>query len=407
MNATTSFAPPADIDQRRSRALMIGIAAVVICGIGFAMNRDQFFRAWLVAYLVWLSVTLGSMGLMMIHHLSGGSWGMVVRRVWEASSRTLPLMSLLFIPVLLGMQSLYPWMHPEVMQADPILRHKTLYLNPTFFTIRAVFYFVGWNLIAWKMTSLSRAQDAGDISATRTMQRLSGGGLVFLALSITFAGVDWVMSLNPDFYSTMFGFIFMGNLGLSGLAATIILAEYLRQRAPMAGVLRPSHFHDYGKLTLAFVMFWAYFQFSQYLLVYAANLTDEIPYVLTRINSGWQYLALFLLLFQFAVPFSLLLSRNLKRTPQRLVILAFWLLTVRFIDTFMLVSPEFDRAGMNVHVLPGEHVSSLFVNWIDLITPFAIGGLWLWMFFTQLRQRPLLPLHDPYLASALESTGGH
>ena len=407
MNVTTPFAPPADIDASRSRALTIGAAAVVVCGIGFAINRDQFFRAWLIAYMVWLSVTLGSMGLMMIHHLSGGSWGMVVRRVWEAASRTLPMMTLLFIPVLLGLRSLYPWMHPDLMQADEVLRHKAAYLNPTFFTIRAGVYFLGWNLIAWRMSSLSRAQDEGNVAATRTMRRLSGGGLVFLALSITFAGVDWVMSLNPDSYSTMFGFIFLDSLGLGGLAGTIILAEYLRRREPMAGILKVTNFHDYGKLSLAFVMFWAYFQFSQYLLVYAANLTEEIPYVLARINHGWQYLALFLVLFQFAVPFSLLLSRKLKRTPQRLVMLAVWLLVVRLIDLFMMVTPEFDRSGANIHVLPGEHISVPFVHWLDLAAPVAIGGLWVWMFFTQLRQRPLLPIGDPYLASALESMGGH
>jgi hypothetical protein len=288
-----------------------------------------------------------------------------------------------------------------------VLRHKAAYLNSTFFTIRAAFYFLGWNVIAWRMSSLSRAQDEGSVAATRSMQRLSGGGLVFLALSITFAGIDWVMSLNPDFYSTMFGFIFLDSLGLGGLAVTIIIAEYLSRRPPMAGVLKPVHFHDYGKLSLAFVMFWAYFQFSQYLLVYAANLREEIPYVLARINHGWQYLALFLVLFQFAVPFALLLSRNLKRTPQRLVMLAGWMLVVRLIDLFMMVSPEFDRSGPNIHVLAGEHVSVPFVHWLDLAAPVAIGGLWMWMFFTQLRQRPLLPIGDPYLASALESTGGH
>jgi hypothetical protein len=407
VNVTTPFAAPAQIEAPRSRALVIGVIALAVCGAGFATSRDQFFRAWLIAYLVWLSVALGSMGLMMIHHLSGGAWGMAVRRVWEASSRTLPLMALLFVPVLLGLRSLYPWMHPELVQVDAVLRHKTAYLNPTFFTARAALYLLGWNLIAWRLTALSRAQDNGDVGATRSMQRLSAGGLVFLALSITFAGIDWVMSLNPDFYSTMFGFIFMGNLGLAGLAFTIIAAEYLSRSEPMSSVMRASHFHDYGKLTLAFVMFWAYFQFSQYLLVYAANLTEEIPYVLTRINHGWQYLALFLVLFQFAVPFCLLLSRPLKRTPQRLVLLAGWLLLVRFIDSFMLISPEFTTSGQNIHVLPGEHFSVPFVHWLDVAAPIAIGGLWVWMFFTQLRQRPLLPVGDPYLASALESTGGH
>ncbi len=409
MNAAT-YTPPADIDARRSRALVIGVAALVVCAVGFVINRDQFFRAWLIGYMLWLGVALGSMGLMMIHHLSGGAWGMVVRRVWEASSRTLPLLTILFIPVVLGMSSLYPWMHTELMQADPILRHKaTHYLTRNWFLVRAAVYFIGWNLIALRMSALSRAQDEGDVEATRSMQRLSGGGLVFLALSITFVAVDWFMSLNPDFYSTMFGFLFMNYLGLAGLAFTIIMASYLRKNGPLAGLFRQSHFADYGKLTLAFVMMWAYFQFSQYLLVYAANLRDEIPYVLTRIEGGWQYLALFLLIFQFAVPFCLLLSRPLKRTPERLVRLALWLLIIRLIDTFMYVTPEFDRSGPNRWIMPGDHASVFFSNWLwlDIATPIAIGGIWFWMFFTQLRQRPLLPIGDPYLSSALESAGGH
>jgi len=409
VDANMIYHPPADIDARRSRALVIGAGALVLCAVGFFINRDQFFRAWLIGYMLWLGIALGSMGLMMIHHLSGGAWGMVVRRVWEASSRTLPLLTLLFIPVVLGMNRLYPWTHTELMQGDEILRHKAAYLNPTSFIARSAFYFIGWNLIAWRMTALSRAQDEGNLEATRSMQWLSGGGLVFLALSITFVGVDWFMSLNPDFYSTMFGFLFMNYLGLAGLAFTIIMAAYLRKFEPTRALFRPSHFADYGKLTLAFVMMWAYFQFSQYLLVYAANLKDEIPYVLTRIDGGWQYLALFLLLFQFVVPFCLLLSKPLKRTPERLVRLAVWLLIIRVIDTFMYVTPEFSRdaAGVNRWFVAGEHGSVFFVNWLDVVTPIAIGGIWFWMFYTQLRQRPLLPIGDPYLASALESAGGH
>ena len=407
MNAAMPYSPPADIEARRSRALVIGAGALLLCAVGFFLNRVQFFRAWLIGYMLWLGVALGSMGWMMIHHLSGGAWGMVVRRVWEASSRTLPLLTILFIPVVLGLNRLYPWMHPELMQTNEVLRHKSVYLNPTFFLARAAVYFIGWNVIAWRMTALSRAQDAGSVEATRSMQRLSGGGLVFLALSITFVGVDWFMSLNPDFYSTMFGFLFLNYLGLAGLAFTIIMATYLRGKEPLGSLFRPSHFAVYGKLTLAFVMMWAYFQFSQYLLIYAANLQDEIPYVLTRIDGGWQYLAIFLVIFQFAVPFGLLLSRPLKRSPERLVKVAVFLLIIRLIDTFMYVTPEFTAAGANRWMVPGEHQSALFVNWLDIVTPVAIGGIWFWMFFTQLRQRPLLPIGDPYLPAALESSGGH
>jgi hypothetical protein len=411
VNVTTIYNPPADIDPRRSRALLVGVAGLVVCGIGLAINRDQFFRAWLIAYMLWLGVSLGSMALMMIHHLTGGSWGMVVRRVWEASSRTLPLMTLLFVPVLLGMRSLYPWMHAEAIQADPILRHKLPYLNPTFFIVRAAFYFIVWNVIAWTLSRWSREQDEGNVARTRSMQKLSAAGLVLYVITITFAAIDWTMSINPLYYSTIYGFLFLAGQGLSGLSFTIIVASFLSRRQPMAGVFKANHFQDYGKLTLAFVMLWAYFNFSQYLLVYAANIADEIPYFITRITNGWQYLAIFLVLFQFVVPFALLLSRPFKRTPDRLVLVAFWILFVRFADLYMLVTPEFDKSGPNLHagVLAGEHVSMPFVNWLwlDLAAPIAIGGIWVWMFFTQLRQRPLLPVGDPYLASALESTGGH
>jgi hypothetical protein len=194
---------------------------------------------------------------------------------------------------------------------------------------------------------------------------------------------------------------------LSALAFTIVVSTYLVRFAPMAGLLKPSHFHDLGKLSLAFVMLWAYFNFSQYMLVFAANIVEEIPYFIARISHGWQYVAIFLVVFHFAVPFLLLLSRDLKRTPHRLVVVAAWLLVIRFIDLFMLIAPEFDASGANLHLLTGEHESRFYVHWLDLAAPLAVGGLWLWMFFTQLAQRPLLAFADPYLRESLESTGGH
>ena len=176
----------------------------------------------------------------------------------------------------------------------------------------------------------------------------------------------------------------------------------------MSGLLKPHHFHDLGKLMFAFVMLWAYFNFSQYMLTFAANLAEEIPYMTARTSNGWQYLALFLTIFHFAVPWLLLLSRDLKRNPHRLVAVAAWMLFMRFADIFMLVSPEFAASGGNLHPLPGEQVSHFFVHWIDLAAPLGIGGLWLWMFFTELRQRPLVAMGDPYLRESLQSgAGGH
>jgi hypothetical protein len=402
-----TYTPPvADLDSRRSRALIAGLAGLVVCALGFVVDRDHFFRAWLIAYLLALGIALGSLALMMIQHLSGGTWG-VFRRVFEASSRTIPFLAIMFIPVIAGMGSLYVWTHEDHVQADEVLRHKAVYLNTPFFIARAVLYFAVWSGLSWVLNRLSARQDTGDLSVNLAIQRWSGAGLVLYALTVTFAGIDWIMSLNPHWYSTLFGFLMMGGQGLAALAFTIVVSTYLVKSEPMATLLRPHHFHDLGKLMLAFVMLWAYFNFSQFLLTYAANLIEEIPYMISRMRHGWQYLALFLIVFHFALPFLLLLSRRLKRTPERLVMIAAWILFVRYTDLYMMVTPEFASSGPNLHMLPGEQESHFFVHWLDLAAPLAVGGLWLWLFFTQLRQRPLLAVGDPYLRESLASGGGH
>jgi hypothetical protein len=402
-------APEAFIARRRP-ALFAGIAGLVLCAIGFFVSPEHFYRAYLIAYLFWLGIALGSLALMMVHHQSGGAWGIVIRRVFEAASRTLPALALLFLPVLLGLHGLFPWSHADHVQQDPILAHKAqYYLNIPFFIVRAVFYFASWIGLAWVLNKWSKQQDEGDTDAARRMQLLSGGGLVLYGLTVTFASVDWLMSINPHWFSTMYGFLAMGGQGLSGLAFTIVIATYLWRETPMHEVFNAGHFHDLGKLMLAFVMLWAYFNFSQYLIIFSGNLVEEIPYYIDRTTGGWQYVALALVIFHFAAPFALLLSRDLKRSAPRLVYVAIAILVMRVVDLFFLVSPEFDPSGVNRHLLAGEegHASHLFVHWLDLAAPIGIGGVWLWLFLTQLAQRPLLPIRDPQLAQALESTGGH
>ena len=402
----TPLTVPADFDTRRSQALIAGVAGLAISLLGAFFWPGHFFRAWLTSYLLFLSIALGSMAMVMIQHLSGGQWG-IFRRVFEASARTLPFLALLFLPIVLGMGNLYVWTHPEHVQADEILRHKALYLNTFFFLARALFYFACWILIAWTLTRWSKRQDEGDMSVNMKLQRLSGAGIVIYAMTVTFAWIDWIMSLNPHWYSTLFGFLTMGGHGLAALSFTIIISTLLVKHGAMAELLKPSHFHDLGKLMFAFVMLWAYFNFSQYLLTYAANLVEEIPYFITRISNGWQYLALFLVIFHFAVPWLLLLSRDRKRNPYRLIWMAGWILLVRYIDLYMLVAPEFASTGENLHMVAEAHESGFFVHWLDLVTPVAIGGLWLWMFLTQLAQRPLMAVRDPYLRESLASGGGH
>jgi hypothetical protein len=400
--------PAAEFDARRSRALTAGLVGLAACALGFVIEPAQLYRAWLVAYLLCLSIALGSLALVMVQHLSGGAWG-IFRRIFEASSRTIPLMAILFLPILAGMHDLYPWTHEELVASDEVLQAKAVYLDTTFFMVRAAVYFGCWLVLSALLNKWSLQQDAGDPHVNRRIQRLSAGGLVLYALTVTFAGVDWIMSLNPHWFSTLFGFLMMGGQGLAGLAFTVVVAWQLMPKEPTEGWLHPSHFHDLGKLMFAFVMLWAYFNFSQYLLTYAANLAEEVPYMVTRTSHGWQYLALFLVVFHFAVPWLLLLSRERKRNAHRLVLVALWMLFARYADLFMMVSPEFDAAGGNLHahVGEGEHVGHFFVHWLDVAATLAVGGIWLWMFYTQLGRRPLLPAGDPYLREALQSSGGH
>ncbi len=407
--ADPTYSVPAAFLARRTTALAAGVAGLVACAIGFVVAPQHFFRAYLIGYLFWLGIALGSLALMMVHHQSGGAWGVVIRRIFEASTRTLPALAVLFVPILLGRHDLYPWTHPDHVEHDAILQHKALYLNTPFFVARAIFYFASWIGLAWVLNKWSAAQDEGQEIATRRMQLISGAGLVLYGLTITFASVDWVMSINPHWYSTMFGFLFMGGQGLSALAFTIVVATLLWRSGPLHDVVNAGHFQDLGKLMLAFVMLWAYFNFSQYLIIYSGNLVEEIPYYIDRTTGGWQYVALMLVVFHFAAPFALLLSRDLKRSAPRLVLVALAVLVMRLVDLFFLVSPDFDTHGMNRHLLPaGEaHTAHLFVHWLDLAAPIGIGGIWLWLFIGELAKRPLLPLRDPQLAQALESTGGH
>ena len=281
-----TYTPPvADIAVPRQRALIAGIVGLVACAIAFVVDRDDFFRSWLISYWLFLGIALGSMALTMMQHLSGGQWG-VFRRIFEAASRTLPLLVVLFVPVLLGLKTLYPWADANLVRTDEVLHHRAAYLNIGFFLARAAIYFVSWLALMVFLNRWSARQDTGDLSVNLPIQRLSGAGIVIYAITVMFAGIDWIMALNPHWFSTIFGFLSMGGHGLEALAFTIIAANFLFPRPPMSGLLKPSHFHDLGKLTFAFIMLWAYFNFSQYLLTYAANLVDEVPYMIVRISHG-------------------------------------------------------------------------------------------------------------------------
>lgn len=387
---TASWLAPEAVDRVGRRAWGVAAVGVVLTALGyFAAGSGQFFQSYLTAYIYWLGLALGCLGVAMIHHLSGGAWGLVVRRVLEAASRTLPVMLLLFLPLLAGLSQLYSWARPEAVAADELLQHKQPYLNPDFFTGRAVAYFALWIALAWVLSRLSARQDeTGDPKLARRMRAVAAPGLVLFALAVTFAAFDWLMSLDPHWYSTIYGVYFLGGFGLTAFAFLAVVGLFLSRREPMSRAFGRRHFHDYGKLMLAFVMLWAYFAFSQFLIIWSGNLPEEIGYYLERTRYGWQVVALALIVAHFALPFVLLLSRDLKRQARRLIWVALLVLAMRWVDIYWQIGPVF-------------HAERIAPHWLDLATMLALGGIWVALFARKLKRRPLLPINAPDLEEAL------
>lgn len=384
-----------DLSAIQTGALITGVVALLLCVGAAYFDRGQFFRSYLFAYVFWLGIPVGCLGMVMIHHLVGGTWGLVIQRPLESAIRTLPVMALLFLPILLGVQDLYPWAQPGAAAHDALLRHKSVYLNIPFFALRAILYFAVWYTVGGLLSRWSYAQDrTADPSLTQRLKTLSGPGLVLYGLTVTFSSIDWIMSLEPRWYSTIYGMIFMVSHGLVALAFAIGVVFILsRDRRPLSGVIEPWVFNDLGNLLLALVMLWAYTSFSQFLLVWVENLKNEIPWYLHRIAGGWGVIAAGLIVFQFALPFVLLLSRDLKRQAGALCAVASLIIATHFVEMLWFVAPPLEPAGFSLH-------------WTDLLAPLGIGGLWLSAFLWKLKGRPYLPLHDPRFAEFLEAAQG-
>jgi hypothetical protein len=346
-----------------------------------------------------VGITLGSLAVLMIQYLSGGAWGLVARRVFEASTRTLPLMAVLFVPLALNVSQLYAWAKPEDQMTE-LVRHavelKHAYLNLPFFYARAVILFVIWGALIFFLNKWSKEQDVDPAAPTgpkdRRLRVLSGPGLVLYVLTVTFMSVDWIMSLDPVWYSTIFGILTLGGQGLSTLAFTIMVLAALVKFEPMNRVANAENFHDLSKLMFAFVLLWAYFSVSQLLIIWSANLPEEIPFYLQRLRGPWMPISVAVLLLHFVLPFFLLLSRSLKRNPGRVKRVAFIILVMRVVDITWTIAPVF-RTGSTLH-------------WLDFAMVAAMGGIWLTFFWRNLAGRSLVPVRDPYFKEAL-AHGGH
>jgi hypothetical protein len=385
-------APASPLPGMKQFGLIAGALGIALTVAGVMMSGgtlDRFYQAYLVAYTFWMGVALGSMGLLMVQHLSGGVWGIVLRRPLEAAVRTIPFMAVLFLPIVFGMGSLYHWSHADVAAADPIISQKALYLNTPFFLVRQVIYFVVWSWMGHLLTKWSTEHDrTGNPHLVAKMARLSGGGLVVYFLTVTFAMVDWTMSVNPHWFSTIWGMLYIGGQGLSAFAFGIVVLVMLSQTAPLDKVLTTHHFHDLGKFLFAFLMLWAYLSFSQYLIIWSANLPEEITHYLNRWDNNWKYLSVFIIVGHFIVPYALLLSRDLKKNAGKLQVIATWIVCARVADYYWHVAPEFHPAGFTFSVL-------------DIALPLALGGIFISLFLSQLTGRSLLPVNDADLEKAL------
>jgi hypothetical protein len=387
------MAPPV-VKTLQRRSLVVGLIFGAIAALGAWLRPDQFFRAYLLAFMAWLGVSLGSMAILMLRHLTKGGWGMVIRRILGAAMRCLPLMTLLFVPILFGMPKLYLWARPLDSIQDTHLRQHLegitgTYLSVHGFIIRAAIYFAIWNVLSLLLTRWSAQQDHPPVRDNSSkFKALSAPGLILYAFSITFAVIDWIMSIDATWISTIFGLSFLIGQVLAGFCFAVVVERILFRYQPMSKLLKPVYVHDHGKFILTFIMMWAYFAFSQWLIIWAGNLPQEITWYIRRLNGGWGYVGLFVALFHFAVPFVVLLSRPFKRDITRLVWLAVGLLLMRYVDLFWIIEPSFS--------------TTFKVTWLDIIVPIAMGGLYLAYFFRNLSSRPLIPAYDFYATEVLE-----
>jgi hypothetical protein len=386
----------AQVDRVQRTSLTVGsIFALLAIIYMFAFHAwDQLIKSYLFSWIYWVSIPLGCMAILMMHHLTGGGWGYPIRRLLEAGSRTLLPIGVLFIPLFFGLSHLYPWARPDEVRADSILTYKRPYMNPSFFDARTIIYFAIWLLLVYFLIKWSVEQDrSGNLRLAGKLEALSAPGLILWGIGVTGSCVDWVMSIESHWFSTIYGFIFMIIAALTAMAFVIFVLRILSEDKPLKDSATSQQYNDLGNLLLAFVILWAYLQFSQFLIIWQGNLKDEIPWYKTRVFGGWALLAVTLLVLHFCVPFGMLLQRPMKRVLRPLSKVAALLILMSAVDVYWMVMPGFEPDRPHFH--PTD-----FLVWV------ALGGFWISAFCWRLKQLPLLPLHDPRFEGALEHEHG-
>jgi len=406
-----TFEAPEAINRWQTVALGvggIGVAVLIAVIAFFPEQREEALRGWLLGFIFWAGIGFGGLGILLLQYLTGGAWGVVIRRLSEASTRTIPILAILFIPIVVGVYQLYEWANLHAAGTDKIMNHRGWYLDPQWWTARAALYFIILFCIAYFLNKWSLKQDSAETPEEAAgylgaATKLAAPGIIIYVLVVTFLSVDWVMTLEPHWFSTMFGFLFVAGWALSCFSFAVCILAFLSDKAPMDRVLGKRHFHDIGKLMLAFVMVWAYFNFSQYLIIWSGNLTEETPFYVIRSKGMWGAIGLILIIFHFAFPFLVLLMQDFKRKAKLLALLAGFILVMRLVDMYYIIGPSPKVGDLSKHLM---EVPFTFTVW-DIVAPIAIGGIWLWWFFRELKARPLVPIKDPFLENAVKHGKGH
>ena len=385
------YQAPASVNRLQNGAFIVGGIALVLSIFLALRSPDVFYRSYLMSFMLVLGLALGSLGLVMLQHLTGGNWGIIIRRPLESATRTLPLLFILFLPILIfGMKYLYgAWLEPERVKEEPLSKFQVGWLTQSGYRIRAIIYFAVWLVLMGLFNYWSRQQDIHreDRALRRRLKLVAGPGIILYVFVMSFAAIDWVMSITPHWASTIYGFLFVAGQLISSMSLMIAVVVLLARSGPLAGILQKRHLRDLGGLLFAFIMLWAYFSFSQLLIIWSGNLPEEISFYRSRLYGSWGAVAIVVLIFHFFVPFFLLLSSDLKRNSRLLPKVAMWMIFMRLVDIYWLTQPEF-----NLTAWPKP---------LNLVTPIAVLGIWLGYFAWNLKREPLLPLGDPKLAGAI------
>lgn len=390
------MAPPA-VNVWQRRALLVGVVFAIPSILGWIFDYDQFYRSYLLGYMWCFELTIGSLALLMLYHLTGGAWGTVIRRTLEAAMQNIWLMLGLFAPVVIGIHRLYPWSRPEELAGNPHLQEiATHYLRFSLWLFRAGLYFIFFLFLVWILMDISRRQDRPpETFFDRRLRAISGQGVVVYLFVTLFLYTDWLMSITPEWSSMIYALIFNAGQGLAAISFAVLIAAMLFRYQPMRDIIQPEHFLDQGKIMLTFVMIWGWWTYSQWIIFWSGNKPDQISWYMSRTRGGWEHYWFALVMVHFCIPFALLLSRNFKRNPNSLMKLAAWCLFARYMDDFFFIAPAFPN-----------HAGHFHYSWLDAVVPISLAGFWLALFFQHLKARPLMALQDPHVDLVLEQAYG-